>query len=104
MVDDCAMPWCSPPLTSPSIEFNSVKLRVFRYLLNYSNLSKNPKEKSLCYNTLAEIFNPLDESFIKDYVKTVLKNIIDELQQKNKPLCTETIKCFENLTMKLMKK
>ena len=75
-----------------------------KHLLLYSNQTKNPKDKSLCYATLAEIFTPLDEDFIKDYIKGVMKNILEELQQKNKPLCTETIKCLESLTMKFKKK
>lgn len=33
-----------------------------------------------------------------------MKNILEELQQKNKPLCTETIRCLESLTIKFKKK
>jgi hypothetical protein len=75
-----------------------------KHLLQYSNQSKNPVDKALCYSTLAEIFTPLDEDFIKDYIKNVMKNILEELQQKNKPLCTETIKCLESLALKFKKK
>lgn len=75
-----------------------------KHLLVYSNQTKNPKDKALCYSTLAQIFTPLDEDFIKDYVKAVMKNILEELQQKNKPLCAETIHCLESLTIKFKKK
>lgn len=75
-----------------------------KHLLAYSNQTKNQKDKALCYATLAEIFTPLDEDFIKDYVKSVMKNILEELQQKNKPLCSETIRCLESLTIKFKKK
>lgn len=75
-----------------------------KHLLAYSNQTKNQKDKALCYATLAEIFTPLDEDFIKDYVRSVMKNILEELQQKNKPLCSETIRCLESLTIKFKKK
>lgn len=75
-----------------------------KHLLAYSNQSKNQKDKALCYATLAEIFTPLEENFIKDYVKAVMKKILEELQQKIKPLCPETINCLESLTIKLKKK
>ena len=75
-----------------------------KYLVNYSNVAKTYKDKSLCYLTLSEIFTPLDESIIKDNVKLVLKNILEELQQKNKPVCTETLKCLESITLKFKKK
>jgi len=75
-----------------------------KHLLSYSSQSKNSRDKALCYGTLAEIFTPLDEDFIKDYIKGVMKNILEELSQKNKPLCTETIKCLESLAVKFKKK
>ena len=74
------------------------------HLLSYAVQTKIPKDKALCYSTLAEIFNPLDESFIKDHVKTVAKHILDELKTKTKPLCVETLKCLESITTKFRKK
>lgn len=74
------------------------------YLLNYSSQSRNPKEKSLCYNTLAEIFTSLDLDSIINYIPILMKNIEDELLQRNKPMCTETIKCLESMTLKFQNK
>ena len=53
--------------------------------------AKSPKDKSLCYSTLSELFAPLDDSLVRDKAKAVVKHIRDELVSRNKPFCIETI-------------
>lgn len=79
------------------IETSIIFLIQQRYNFFISNIpiisqnAKNVKDKSLCYLTLSELFSPLDESLVRDKARMVVKHIREELLQKNKPFCVETI-------------
>ena len=73
------------------------------YLLTYG-LTAKAREKSFCYETLANLFNLIDSSFFKEDMSKIMNNVIIELEKKTKPFCSEIIKCVDCLRIKFGKK
>ena len=73
------------------------------FLLKYG-LSAKGTEKSICYETLASLFELIDSSFLEIYMSKIITNLINELKRRSKPFCSELIKCLGCLRYKLGKK
>ena len=73
------------------------------FLLSFGLNSRNA-EKKICYETLANLFNLIDSSFLKEDMSKIMSNITAELSKEAKPFCPEIIKCVDVLRIKFGKK
>ena len=78
--------------------------RSIQFLLQFGINARTAKEKAICYETLAKIFEPIESSSIKDYLSSICKCIQTELERRIKPFCVEIIHCLEVLRKKFKKK